>query len=106
MEVCSLSSILEISDVEMCCKIETRECSENGLYTIKEECPHYMFDTTGYENRNRLKFLESFTSNVIYYDDRQHRAQPRGGGHLVWKRVPTVVGPLENGGCREARQLK
>ena len=76
VEVCSLTSILEISNVEMCCKMETRECSENGLYIIKEECSHYMFVRTGYENSNRVKLLGSFTSNAMYYDDRQHRAQP------------------------------
>ena len=31
---------------------------------------------------------------------------PGGGGHLVWKRVPTAVRPLESGGCHDPRRLK
>ena len=30
----------------------------------------------------------------------------RGGGYLVLKRVPTVVGPLRSGGCHDPRWLK
>ena len=48
----------------------------------------------------RLKELQA-----LWLSENQVSSVP-GRGYSVWKRVPTVVRPLERGGCRNLRLLK